>query len=535
MRRLLGKALAGKALYALGCIAAAVVLVAAGTGYLAQKTADSVGSSPVLAGGPSVGAMNILIMGLESRTYWNGQPVDAHLDHYLDIGSVGGEQTNTLILLHIFPGGQKAVGFSIPRDDYVQLYGTLGYAGTPPENKVDDAYNAGMQQEMINDRAAHPSWSSAQINIAGNEAGQQAAVDTVEQLTGVTINKFAELNLIGFYELANAFGGAEVCVKPWPGGDGIGPDGNLSDPNSGVQLKPGYQLLSPEQTLAFVRSRDSLPGGDLDRTARQQAVLDYVLWKLKNEGALSDVSKLSSLTTVAKEYLQTSAGWNLLQFAGEMNALSGQNLKLSTLPITGQEDIADGNIGDVNTVDLQYIRQTVQKAFSTPPGTSTTSGGGKAGASGKSSTKPSAPKKTTTPVPPASTVTVDVYNGGQTTGLAADVSQALAGKGYVAGAVATASAQQAATTVTYGSGASANAALIAKDFGVTASASSSVTAGHVQVILGGNTTQLPQALGGPAPAPTPTSSATSNPEIGTTTGDSTTVTANAKYGIPCVY
>ncbi|HUN32196.1 MAG TPA: LCP family protein, partial [Trebonia sp.] len=359
--------LAGKAFFTLACVAAAVVLVIAGSGAFVQREADSVGTSRVLAGGPSTGPMNILIMGLESRTYWNGQPVDAHLDHYLDIGSVGGEQTNTLILLHIFAGGTKAVGYSIPRDDYVQLYGTLGYAGTPPMNKVDDAYNAGMQQQMINDRAAHPSWSSAQVNVDGNQAGQQAAVDTVEQLTGVTINKFAELNLIGFYELAATFGGAEVCVKPWPGGEGIGPDGNLSDANSGVQLKPGYQLLSPEQTLAFVRSRDSLPGGDLDRTARQQAVLDYVLWRLKNEGALGDVSKLGSLLTVAKQYLQTSAGWNLLQFAGEMNALTGQNLTLSTLPVTGQQDIP--GIGDVNTVDTQYIRQTVQKAFATPPGT----------------------------------------------------------------------------------------------------------------------------------------------------------------------
>jgi LCP family protein required for cell wall assembly len=529
MRRLVGKALAGKALYALGCITAAVVLVVAGTGYLAQREVNSVGSSPVLAGGPSVGAMNILIMGLESRTYWNGQPVDAHLDHYLDIGSVGGEQTNTLILLHIFPGGTKAVGFSIPRDDYVQLYGTLGYAGSPPMNKIDDAYNAGMQQEMINEQAAHPNWSSAQVNIAGNEAGQQAAVDTVEKLTGVTINKFAELNLVGFYELASAFGGAEVCVKPWPGGEGIGPDGNLSDANSGVQLKPGYQLLSPEQTLAFVRSRDSLPGGDLDRTARQQAVLDYVLWKLKTEGALSDVGKLGPLLTAAREYLQTSAGWNLLQFAGEMNALSGHGLKLSTLPITGQEDITDGNIGDVNTVDLPYIRQAVQKAFATPPGEGTTT------STGKSSARPSAPKKATAPVPAASTVTVEVYNGGQTSGLAAGVSRALVARGYGAGAVATAAAQQEQTTVTYGSGASANAALIARDFGVTATASSSVAAGHVRVILGDSAIALPRALGGPSPASTPASSSIASPEIGTTAGDSTTVAANAKYGIPCVY
>jgi hypothetical protein len=47
-----------------------------------------------------------------------------------------------------------------------------------------------------------------------------ATVDMVEALTGVTINKFAELNLIGFYELASAFGGVEACINKWPGGGG---------------------------------------------------------------------------------------------------------------------------------------------------------------------------------------------------------------------------------------------------------------------------------------------------------------------------
>jgi LCP family protein required for cell wall assembly len=524
-----GRTLAVKALYGVCCIAASLVLAAAGIGYYAQRQVNSIGSSNVLASGPSTGSMNILIMGLESRTYWNGTPIDHHLEHLLDIGSVGGEQTNTLILLHIFAGGQKAVAFSIPRDDYVKLYGTLGYAGTPPMNKIDDAYNAGMQQEMINDQTSHPGWSSAQVNFDGNEAGRLAAVQTVEALTGVHIDKFAELNLIGFYELANEFGGAEVCVRPWPGGDGFAPDENLTDPNSGVVLKPGYQLLSPEQTLAFVRSRDSLPEGDLDRTARQQAILDYTLWKLKTEGILTDVGKLSSLLTYAQQYLVTSGNWNLLQFAGEMDALSSQNLVFHTLPITGEEDIPV--IGDVNTVNVASIRQTVQAAFSAPPTTSTSSSGG--GAAEGTSAKAS-PKKVTTAALPPSSVTVDVYNSGQTTGLAARTSQALAGQGYEAGIVQEYPTPLAQTTVTYGAGAAGNAAQIARYFGVTATASSSVAAGHVQVILSGSSTALPSGLGGPAATPSASSSA-SAPSIGTVNGGSVTVAPSAKYGIPCVY
>jgi LCP family protein required for cell wall assembly len=542
-----GRALAAKAVYGLSCVVASLVLAVAAVGYYAQKQVDSIGTSSVAAGGPSTGAMNILIMGLESRTYFNGTPLDHHLTHFLDIGSVGGEQTNTLILLHIFAGGQKAVAFSIPRDDYVQLYGTLGYAGTPSKNKIDDAYNAGMQQEMINDQTTHPHWSSAQVNFDGNEAGRQAAVDTVEALTGVKIDKIAELNLIGFYELANEFGGAEVCVKPWPGGHGYAPNENLSDPKSGVVLKPGYQLLSPEQTLAFVRARDSLPEGDLDRTARQQAILDYVLWKLKTEGILSDVGKLNSLLAFARQYMVTSANWNLLQFAGEMDALSGQNLTFHTLPILGNQDVPV--IGSVNTVNVASIQETVQRAFATPPGsttksTSTSQGktsSGKTG-SGKKTAPAKAPSKTkpAAPVLPASSVTVDAYNSSQTPGLAGTLSQALTAKGYKAGLVQEYPTPLPLTTITYGAGAAGNAAQIAKYFGLTATASSTVAAGHVQVILGGSVTALPAALGGPAATPSATPSASASPTsvtpgITTANGNAITVAPNAKYGIPCVY
>src|SRR5215472_7929652 len=120
-------ALLGKAGYVLGCVLASVVLIVAGVGYYAQSQAESLGQSNVLAGGPSIGPMNILIMGLESRTYWSGKPLPRSLADIMHIGTVGGNATNTLILIHIFPGGQQAVGYSIPRDSYVKMYGTLGF------------------------------------------------------------------------------------------------------------------------------------------------------------------------------------------------------------------------------------------------------------------------------------------------------------------------------------------------------------------------------------------------------------------------
>jgi hypothetical protein len=95
----------------------------------------------------------------------------------------------------------------------------------------------------------------------------------------------------------------------------------------------------------------------------------------------------------------------------------------------------------------------------------------------------------------ASSVTVDVYNGSGTDGLAADVSQDLVAMGYTAGAVEQSSSQpqpvRGDTEVFYGAGdaAAANAQLIADVMGVQSAAPlSSLPAGHVEVLLGSQVT-----------------------------------------------
>jgi LCP family protein required for cell wall assembly len=517
MFRAHGSTIAGKAGYTLGCVLASIVLVASGFAYYVRAQANSIGGSNVLSAGPSTGAMNILLMGLESRTYWSGQPLPRGLEDAMHIGSVGGDATNTLILIHIFAGGQKAVGFSIPRDDWVDMVGTNGYGGA--QGKIDQAYGFAMAGKMSQLAQQDPGMSSQQRNFEGNEAGRLAAVQTVEALTGVQIDRFAELNLDGFYQLANVFGGIEACVKPWNGGQ------NLHDANSGANLKVGYQHLNAAQALAFVRERDNLPNGDLDRTHRQQAVLDYVIWKLEHEGVLSDLSQMNALLTVAKQYLITSGGWNLFQFAGEMKALTGENLTFNTLPIVGYQTI-DGQ--DANAVNPAYIKQVVHEAFNPPAAASRPA---------KKSAKPG-----TTSLAPGAT-TVDVYNGGSTTGLAGRLSRALVTAGFKAGMVGNIPGQSS-TQVLYGTGAAASAAKIAGYFnGVSAAASSSVAAGHVEVRLGTDATSVPAGIGSAATtaavSSSPTSSASSSAPTASqsngASGGAVTVQPNAPYGIPCVY
>ena len=122
-----GSLIASKVGYAVTCAVAAVVLVVSGYAYKVVSLTEGLGNGVSISNGASVGAMNILVMGLESRTDYEGQTLLAGLLAAMHAGSVygvenqgvGGQATNTLILIHIFAGGQKAVGFSVPRDDYV--------------------------------------------------------------------------------------------------------------------------------------------------------------------------------------------------------------------------------------------------------------------------------------------------------------------------------------------------------------------------------------------------------------------------------
>jgi hypothetical protein len=229
----------------------------------------------------------------------------------------------------------------------------------------------------------------------------------------------------------------------------------------------------------------------------------------------------------------TDAGWNLLDFASEMRGLTGKNLTFQTAPIAGYQTFyLGGQAEDANLIDPAAIKNLVQQTFY-PPSTT--------------NHPPSTTKKATGKTPAAvaspSSTTVDVLNGGYTAGLAGQVSEALVAAGYQVGQVGNATSQSA-TEVLYGAGSSnaANAAKIAAAFGVTATASSSVAAGQVEIVLGASATAVPSfAASSPASSPSSApsssspSSASSPASNNGAAGGAVSVTANAPYGIPCVY
>jgi anionic cell wall polymer biosynthesis LytR-Cps2A-Psr (LCP) family protein len=484
----------GKVGFAVQCLVAVAVLLVGGYSWRVVSLTTSLGDGVVLGtSSPSTGAMNILVMGLESRTNFQGdnlsvqQLTETHsgLESQVAAGLEGSQDTDTLIIIHIFAGGQKAVGYSIPRDDVVNYpHATLDGL---TEGKIDAAYAYAYNESL--GQTVGTSMSQAQRYLEANQAGQLFEVQTVESVTGVHIDHFIVSNIIGFYELSEQFGGLEICIQPAPAQGGLAWGANLTDYDpltDPPSLNPGgnsgfdayhdgyngkkngkqYLHLSAAQSLAYVRSRDTLPGVDIGRTARQQAAIAYILWKLKSEGLLSDLTAITTALSNAQSYLMYDSGWNLIDFASDMNALNGKNLKLSTLPEVSTNDVSIPgypSAQSANYIDAPLIQQQVNEAFYGTPAVPAS----------------------------ASSVTVDVYNGSGTSGLAGDVSQDLKGLGYKAGAVADSSSQsqqvQADAEVFYGSGTDteANAQTIANLMGVQQATSlPSLPAGHVEVLLG---------------------------------------------------
>ena len=589
-----GSAVLVKVGYAAACLAALVMVVVAGYAHNVVSLTKQIEGGASIGDSSSVGAMNILLMGLESRTDFEGntltgaQLTQTHSGSDQPGGNLGAQDTDTLILIHVFAGGQKAIGYSIPRDDVVN-YPHTSFDGTT-EGKIDGAYNYAYNQYASENAGK---MSQQALFQGANEAGQVFEVQTVESVTGVHIDHFVVSNIYGFELIAQELGGMEVCLKPAPASiepDGFGFGGNLVDlPFPGANFKlasnsgfnaikyDGYNVkkggaqylhLSPPQALAFVRARDSLPGVDIGRTHRQQAAIDYIIYDLKNRSVLTDPTVISSLLNGASSYLKTDSGFSLLDFAPEMKSLTGSNLSLATLPDAAVNNIyipAFGNqLQDANYIYVPDIQRMVNAGFY--------------GAAA---------------VKPAKSVTVDVYNGSGAGGLAGDASQAFVSQGYTAGKADNSSAQsqkvQDDTQVFYGAGAGADAESIADEVGAMtaggalgATALASLPAGHVEVLLGSTVTALPAGLetyGGstvtaqdfsaaaqqdklpaselpPASAKAATQSVsavlsgagpqapadsatkpTAKPSASSTSpaSDNQAVSANARFGIPCVY
>jgi LCP family protein required for cell wall assembly len=322
-----------------------IVLTSGSFHFFSKAASNAIPRSKVLQGAKQSknGDTNILLLGLDSRRDNDGNPLPLKLTKLLHVGpaSIGGYNTNTMILIHLPANGKKAVAISIPRDDYVNV---PGYG----MKKIKEAYSYAKYVEdsrLYKEGIKQP----AREHIA-RDAGRAAAIATVSQFLDVPIDHFAEVNLLGFYDLANALGGIQVCLNKAV---------NDSKYSGGV-FPAGLQTISGVDALKFVRQRHGLPNGDLDRTHRQQAFITGVITKFRTQGIFSDIGKLSALLNVAKKDVVIDSGFDILGFLPQAKALTGGNIKFHTLPIEGY---VMRNGQSVNLVDEIKVRKFVQDLF----------------------------------------------------------------------------------------------------------------------------------------------------------------------------
>ncbi|PJN23067.1 LCP family protein [Kitasatospora sp. CB02891] len=433
-------------------------------------------------------SINLLLIGLDSRKDMDGNDLPKEfVQDELHAGSseIGGYNTNSLIVLHIPPSG-KVQAVSIPRDDWVQTYGADGKM-----HKIKEAY--GYAKDAAEQKLRAKGVKGADLEHQSREAGRSATIQTVQKLLDIPIDHFAEVNLLGFYDIAKAVQPITVCLNK-PVNDPIvsrvtDSKGNVIRPGggTGLQLPAGESQLDAAQALSFVRQRHNLTNGDLDRTHRQQAFIASVEYKLKQQGVMDDLGKMQSLLDVVKKDVVIDDDWQILDFAQQAPNLTGGNVEFNTLPID-----KFANIGgqEVNQVDPGKLRRIVKQLF------------------GQAAADPAPAPAATTDAPDAAPpanaadTTVDVLNGSPVTGAAADESKALTALGYRAGKATNSDTRPKSTTVKYGAGAKDAAQQIATRYGATATASTAVLAGHVQITLGTEYT---------APGGTPTAGADPNP------------------------
>ncbi|GAB3386263.1 LCP family glycopolymer transferase [Amycolatopsis echigonensis] len=336
-----------------------------GTGYAyvtKDKLQDNVATTDVLtprAGEPPAppaddGGTDILLVGSDARTDQQGNPLPLSMLKSLRTEDKGGINTDTIILVRIPKNGGKASAVSIPRDSWVDIPGR-------GKGKINSAYGVAKAQAEQEERA-QGEHDQAKIARDSDSAGRRVLVQTVQDLTQVRIDHYAEVNLLGFYLLTEAVGGVPVCLNH-----------ATSDKDSGANFRRGVQTVTGGEALSFVRQRKNLPNGDLDRIKRQQAFLSSALRKVLSAGTLTNPGTLNSLIDAVHRSFVLDDSLDVLEFAQQVKGIASGSLTFATIPVI----TTNGRSEDGQSI-VEVDPAAVQKFVAGLAGRTVTGGGGAA-------------------------------------------------------------------------------------------------------------------------------------------------------------
>ena len=416
--------------------------------------------SPIALGeGGEDGAIDVLLVGMDSRTDAHGNPLSEEELATLRAGDDISTNTDTIILVRIPNNGKSATAISIPRDSYVEAPGV-------GKMKINGVYGSVKEEDRI--KLVESGVPDADADKQSTEAGREALIKTVASLTGVTVDHYAEIGLLGFALITDALGGVNVCLKE-----------PVYEPLSGADFPAGWQKLDGPQALSFVRQRHDLPRGDLDRVVRQQAVMASLAHDVISSKTLSSPATLDRLQQAVQRSVVLSDGWDIMDFANQLQKLAAGNVAFATIPVLEENGWSDDGMQSVVRVDSTQVQDWVASLLHDQD-------------EGKTEELAYTPSKTT----------ADVVNDSDINGLAAAVSQVLTNEGFTAGTTGnnegghiTGSQVQAAKADDLG------AQAISKELGgLPIVENASVAQGSVRVVLTGDYTGPGSGLDGTDPA-----------------------------------
>jgi LCP family protein required for cell wall assembly len=452
-------------------LSASVSMVGSGYVYLQYRLGQIPRVAvPSLVGDQQGQIMNVLLVGSDSRDRLEGK--DAL---QAGKGSVSGQRSDTIMVLHIDPAQEQAAILSIPRDLFVPI------AGQDYSDRVNAAFSLG---------------------------GAQGLIETIQQSLGITINHYVEVDFVGFKDIVDAVGGVKLYLPAW-----------VRDFTSGLDLHQiGCVDVDGTQGLAWVRSRNFQyllddgvtwvddPRADLGRIERQQDFIRRMLKKALSSG-LTNPLQLNKLLGIGVRDVtldDTLSTKDITTLARRFNNLDANSVALLTLPTT-PDDVDGASVLRLREEEAQpYLDRINGVAGATvpAPGTSPTA----------------AP---TTTVPEESLLYPDdvelrVLNGEGTPGAAAQAAAALEGAGFTVAGTGDAT-EIPRTAIRHPAGVLGPAQLLQRALagGADLVVDDTVTSTDLVLVIGADYKGL--TVGPVTPVPRPSTTVTTGPTGGSTT------------------
>ena len=220
---------------------------------------------------------------------------------------LGGSRADAIILVVMPPGDDVPVMTSVPRDLWVPNPCTGGMS----------RINAG-------------------LNGCGSDvSGPDLMTVMVEDLAGIEIDHFVELEFEGFIRIIDAVGGIEICTE-----------NPIRDHRAELSLPGGCVQADGDTALGWVRSRNpqELVDGTwrpqagvtaLTRDERQQDVLLSVVGKVSEFGS---IGTLRSRVAGLQDAVILDSGMSFTRAVGlawDIRGLDTEDVERVTLPVTG--------------------------------------------------------------------------------------------------------------------------------------------------------------------------------------------------------